>query len=110
LDDDKAEDLVVIDLAGKTTVADYMIVASGTSKRHVGAMAEHLLERLKSGGVGRASIEGATECDWVVIDAGDVVIHLFRPEVRAFYGLERLWSGPPAGVNWGIRSVGASAI
>lgn len=87
-----------------------MIVASGTSKRHVGAMAEHLLERLKASGIARASVEGATECDWVVIDAGDVVIHLFRPEVRAFYGLERLWSGPPMTADWGLRGVGVSAI
>lgn len=95
LDGDKAEELVVIDLAGKTAFADYLVIASGTSQRHVGAMADHLLEKLKAAGYGRAGIEGAAHCDWVLIDAGDVVIHLFRPEVRAFYTLERLWGGPP---------------
>lgn len=92
LDDDKAEDAVSIDLAGKSDIADYMVVASGRSRRHVGAMADKLLSRLKDAGLGRARVEGATACDWVLIDAGDVIVHLFRPEVRAFYNLERVWS------------------
>ncbi|MFO1152794.1 MAG: ribosome silencing factor [Rhodospirillales bacterium] len=96
LDDDKAEDIVVIDLAGKTTIADYMIVASGTSSRHIGAMADHLIEKIKTQGEVRATVEGAGQSDWVLIDAGDVVVHLFRPEVRAFYAIERLWGTPQA--------------
>lgn len=86
--------MVVIDLADKSSIADYMIVASGTSRRHVGAMAEHLLQKMKALGAPWISVEGQVHCDWVLIDAGDVVIHLFRPEVREFYALERLWSGP----------------
>lgn len=91
LEDDKAEDLVVIDLEGKSTIADFMIVASGRAQRHVGAMADHLCEKLKAAGLGKVPVEGAQRCDWVLIDAGDVVVHLFRPEVRAFYGLEKMW-------------------
>jgi ribosome-associated protein len=94
LDDDKAEDVVVIDLTGKTTIADHMVIASGTSQRQVGAMAEHLRENIKHSGITRVAVEGASQCDWVLIDAGDVIVHLFRPEVRAFYQLERMWSGP----------------
>ena len=96
LDDDKAVDVVVIDLAGKTNIADHMVVASGTSQRHVGAMTEHLRERLKRAGVSGVSVEGQVHCDWVLVDAGDVVIHLFRPEVRSFYALEKMW-GTAAG-------------
>lgn len=91
LDDDKADDVVVIDLAGKTTIADYMIVASGSSTRHIGAMAEHLTERLKARLGQPVAVEGVRQSDWVLIDAGDIVVHLFRPEVRSFYSLERLW-------------------
>lgn len=91
LDDDKAEAAVVIDLAGKTSFADYMVVASGRGQRHVGAIAEHLLARLKPTGVGRGRAEGMPQCDWVLIDAGDVIVHLFRPEVRAYYNLEKMW-------------------
>ena len=99
LDGDKADDTVVIDLAGKTEIADFMVVASGTSQRHVGAMADHLREKLKAAGLARLSIEGETHCDWVLIDAGDVVVHLFKPEVRTFYNLEKLWGiAPPAPV------------
>lgn len=94
LDDNKAEDVVVIDLSGKTSIADYMVIACGTSQRHVGAMTNNLRERLKALGLRSVSVEGETHCDWVLIDAGDVVIHLFRPEVRTFYSLERLWGGP----------------
>lgn len=91
LEDDKAEDLVTIDLAGKSSIADYMVVASGRSQRQVGAMAEHLREKLKAAGVGNVPVEGAQRCDWVLIDAGDIIVHLFRPEVRAFYNLEKMW-------------------
>ncbi|HXI86631.1 MAG TPA: ribosome silencing factor [Parvularculaceae bacterium] len=92
LDDDKAEDVVEISLKGKSDIADAMVIASGRSQRHVGAMADKLLRRLKEAGLGRARIEGAPACDWVLIDAGDIIVHIFRPEVRAFYNLERIWS------------------
>ena len=92
LDDDKAEDAVVIELTGKSSIADYMVIASGRSQRHVGAMAEHLREKLKREVGGGVSVEGASRCDWVLIDGGDVIVHLFRPEVRAFYNLEKMWA------------------
>ncbi|HEY4342978.1 MAG TPA: ribosome silencing factor [Parvibaculum sp.] len=91
LDDDKAEDIISIDLAGKTPIADYMVVASGRSARHVGAVADHLTRRLKEEGYGLAQVEGMQQGDWVLIDAGDIVIHVFRPEVRQFYRLEKMW-------------------
>jgi ribosome-associated protein len=92
LDDDKAEDIVVIDLRGKSSIADYMVIATGRSDRHVGAIAEHLLRRVKEAGYGTCRAEGKERGDWVLIDAGDVIVHLFRPEVRAFYNLEKMWS------------------
>jgi nicotinate-nucleotide adenylyltransferase len=92
LDDDKAEDVVVIDLAGKSGFADYMVIATGRSNRQVVAIADHLAERLKKQGVGPAPIEGKQGGDWVLIDAGDVVVHVFRPETRAFYALEKMWA------------------
>jgi len=92
LDDDKAQDVVFIDLKGKSAVADALIVASGRSHRHVGAMADHLLRALKEHGHGKARIEGLPHCDWVLIDTGDVIVHLFRPEVRQFYNIEKIWS------------------
>ena len=92
LDDDKAQDVVFIDLKGKSAMADGLIVASGRSHRHVGAMADHLLRTLKEQGYGKARVEGMPHCDWVLIDTGDVVIHLFRPEVRTFYNIEKIWS------------------
>ena len=95
LDDDKAQDVVSIDLTDKSSVADRMIVASGRSHRHVGAMADHLLRALKDVGFGRARVEGLPHCDWVLIDAGDVIVHLFRPEVRSFYNIEKIWSVEP---------------
>jgi ribosome-associated protein len=95
LDDEKAQDIVFIDLKDKSSVADGMIVASGRSHRHVGAMADHLLRVLKEEGYGRARVEGLPHCDWVLIDAGDVIVHLFRPEVRAFYNIEKIWSVEP---------------
>jgi len=92
LDDDKAEDIVSIDLAEKSSVADRMIVASGRSHRHVGALADHVLRALKDAGMGRARVEGLPHCDWVLIDAGDLIIHIFRPEVRQFYNIEKIWA------------------
>jgi ribosome-associated protein len=92
LDDAKAEDVVVIDLKGKTSIGDHMVLASGRSQRHVGAVADHLIKRLKDEGYGRARVEGLPQCDWVLIDAGDVIVHVFRPEVREFYNLEKMWS------------------
>ena len=92
LDDDKAQDIVLIDLKGKSPMADSMIVASGRSHRHVGALADHLLRVLKDQGLGRSKVEGLPHCDWVLIDAGDVIIHLFRPEVRVFYNIEKIWA------------------
>jgi ribosome-associated protein len=91
LDHDKADDVVVIDLAGKTSIADFMIVASGTSKRHIAAMSDHILEKVKEMGATSVAVEGTGYCDWVLIDSGDVLVHLFRPEFREFYALERLW-------------------
>jgi len=92
LDADKAEDIITIDLAEKSTIADYMIVASGRSSRQVSATADHLLRRLKELGFGNCQVEGLPQGDWVLIDAGDVIVHLFRPEVREFYNLEKMWS------------------
>ena len=92
LDEDKAQDIVLIDLKGKSPMADSMIVASGRSHRHVGALADHLLRTLKEQGLGRAKVEGLPHCDWVLIDAGDVIVHLFRPEVRTFYNIEKIWA------------------
>jgi len=92
LDDAKAEDVVCIDIKGKTSIGDQMVVASGRSQRHVGAVADHLIRKLKDEGFGRARVEGLHHCDWVLIDAGDVIVHIFRPEVREFYNLEKMWS------------------
>ena len=91
LDGDKAKDITVIDLSGKSEIADYLVVASGTSQRHVGAMAEHLREELKKMGVVPVAVEGMPQCDWVLVDGGDVIVHLFRPEVRDFYNIEKMW-------------------
>jgi ribosome-associated protein len=91
LADDKAIDPVTIDLAGKTSFADVMVIATGSSQRHIATMAEHLLERLKHEGYTGARAEGTGQSDWVLIDAGDVIVHLFKDEVRHFYDLEKLW-------------------
>ena len=96
LDDDKAEDIVVIDLAGKTEIADFMVIANGRSQRQVGTMADHLQRKMKKGGLKGVTAEGLSNCDWVLIDGGDVIVHLFRPEVRDFYSLEKIWAGPEA--------------
>ena len=98
LDDDKAEEVVTIDLRGRTSVADYMVICSGRSSRQVAAIAEKLLERLKEKFRLSARHEGKETGDWVLIDTGDVVVHIFRPEVREFYQLERMWQVPAAGV------------
>lgn len=91
LDDDQAQDVVSIPLAGKSSIADHMVIASGRSTRQVAAMAQKLAEKIKQNGFGNARVEGLPAADWVLIDAGDVVVHLFRPEVRSFYNLERMW-------------------
>ncbi|MGI9504358.1 MAG: ribosome silencing factor [Geminicoccaceae bacterium] len=93
LSDDKAIDPVTIDLTGKTSLADTMVIATGSSRRHLEAMAQHLLERLKVLGLVGTIAEGRGQSDWVLIDAGDVIVHLFRDETRRFYDLERLWGG-----------------
>lgn len=94
LDDDKAENIVALDIAGKTTMADWMVIASGRSTRQVSAMADRLLEKLKAAGHRGASSEGKAVGDWVLVDAGDVIVHVFRPEIRELYQLERMWSFP----------------
>ncbi|KHK89738.1 ribosome silencing factor [Novosphingobium malaysiense] len=91
LDDDQAQDLVTIDLEGKSSIADFMVIASGRSTRQVAAMAQKLGERLKKAGFGNPRVEGLPAADWVLVDAGGVIVHLFRPEVRSFYNLERMW-------------------
>jgi ribosome-associated protein len=97
LDEMKAEETVTIDLRGKSAFSDYMIVTSGRANRHVGAIAENVMKALKQAGQKNLHIEGLPNCDWVLIDTGDVIVHVFRPEVREFYNLERLWTqGPTA--------------
>lgn len=92
LADSKAEDIVSIDITGKSSMADQVVVASGRSHRHVGAIADHLVRDIKEAGHGTARVEGVPQCDWVLIDAGDVIVHIFRPEVRDFYNIEKMWS------------------
>ncbi|HXK53807.1 MAG TPA: ribosome silencing factor [Hyphomicrobiales bacterium] len=92
LDGSKAEETVTIPLLGKSSIGDHMVVSSGRSQRHVAAVAERLLSDLKTAGFGRARAEGIRSGDWVLIDAGDVIVHIFRPEVREFYNLEKMWS------------------
>ncbi|MEM7177411.1 MAG: ribosome silencing factor [Pseudomonadota bacterium] len=95
LDDDGAQDIVTIDLAGKSAEADHMVIASGRSTRHVSALSEKLIDKLKSALGRRAHAEGKATADWVLLDAGDVIVHIFRPEVRAFYQLEKMWMTAP---------------
>ena len=92
LDDDQAQELVSIPLEGKSSIADHMVIASGRSTRQVAAMANKLAEKIKQSGMAMPRVEGLPAADWVLIDAGDVVVHLFRPEVRSFYNLERMWA------------------
>ncbi len=94
LDDSKAETPITIDLRGKSALGDYLVIASGRSHRHVGAIADHLLSDLKDKGFGVPRVEGLPNCDWVLIDTGDIIIHVFRPEVREFYGIEKMWQVP----------------
>ena len=91
LDDGKAVDVVVIDLAGKSDMADCMVVASGGSSRQINALAERLIRGIKTANFGSPGVEGLSQGDWVLLDAGDVIVHLFRPEIRAFYNLEKMW-------------------
>ncbi len=92
LDDDKAEDIVTIDLRGRSSLADALVIASGRSSRHVASIAEHLARKLKEAGYGTRPVNGAGQSDWVLVDAGDVIVHIFRPEVRSYYDLEGMWS------------------
>jgi len=94
LDEGKAEDIVIIDLVGKASFADAMIVASGSSTRQVIALAEQVVSAVRDSGLGRPQVEGEEFGDWVLIDAGDVIVHVFRPEVRLYYHIEKMWAGP----------------
>jgi ribosome-associated protein len=97
LEEMKAEDVVTIDLNGKTSIADFMVVASGRSNRHVGSVADNVVQELKKAGRKDIRVEGQPHCEWVLIDTGDVIVHVFRPEVRDFYGLEKMWAPGRAG-------------
>ena len=97
LDDAKAEDIVSIDIKGKTSIGDFMIVATGRTDRHVGAIADQLTKALKEYGVSNVRVEGEQTCDWVLVDVGATIVHIFRPEVREFYNLEKMWSGERPG-------------
>jgi ribosome-associated protein len=95
LEDMKAEDTATLSLHGKSSLGDYMVITTGRSNRHVGAIADRVIEGLDNAGI-HARVEGMPHCDWVLIDASDVIVHVFRPEVRTFYNLERMWSDGPA--------------
>ena len=104
LDEHSAQEIIEIDIRGKSSISDYMIIASGRSNRHVGALSDYLIKSLKNTGKKNIGIEGLKSCDWVLIDVGDVIVHLFRPEVRAFYNIEKIWSMPsPLGLNEKIQ-------
>jgi len=92
LDSKKAQEIVSIDLHGKSSIADYLVIVSASSQRQVGSMAQLLKEELKKNGLKNVNIEGLAQCDWVLVDAGDVIVHIFRPEIRSFYDLEKMWS------------------
>lgn len=92
LEDAKAEQTVAIDITGKSSLTDHMVVTSGRSNRHVGAVADQLVKALREGGFGKPRIEGLPHADWVLVDAGDVIVHIFRPEVREFYNIEKMWA------------------
>ena len=94
LEDSKAENIVSIDIQGKSSLGDYMVAASGRSHRHVAAVAEPLLKALKDAGLGQARVEGLAGADWVLIDSGDIIVHVFRPEIREFYNIEKMWQAP----------------
>lgn len=95
LDDDKAENIITVDMGGRSSIADAFVIASGRSQRHVAALAERLTRRLKEEGYGNAETEGLRQGDWALVDAGDVIVHIFRPEVRDFYRIEDMWRDPP---------------
>lgn len=94
LDDSKAENIISINIQGKSSLADHMVIASGRSNRHVAAVADHLIRRLKDLGYDQTRVEGLSGADWVLIDAGDIIVHVFRPEIREFYNLEKMWLTP----------------
>ena len=91
LEDAKAEDIVAIDIAGKSSLADHMVVTSGRSNRHVSAVADQVVKALRDNGFSKPRIEGLPHADWVLVDGGDVIVHIFRPEVREFYNIEKMW-------------------
>ncbi len=91
LDDAKAEQTIAVDITGKSSLSDHMVVTSGRSQRHVGAVADQLVKALREAGYTKPRIEGLPHCDWVLVDAGDVIVHIFRPEVREFYNIEKMW-------------------
>jgi ribosome-associated protein len=99
LDDMKAEDTVTIDLRGKSSLTDYMVITTGRVNRHVGAIADDVAKALKEIGIAAPHIEGQPNCDWVLIDSGDVIVHIFRPEVREFYNLEKMWTSEKPAVK-----------
>lgn len=92
LDEAKAENIVTVDLEGKSSIGDFMVIATGRTDRHVGAIADQLRKKIKDKGVAQVRVEGLEACDWVLIDSGDIIVHVFRPEVREFYNLEKMWS------------------
>ncbi|RUT30010.1 ribosome silencing factor [Arsenicitalea aurantiaca] len=92
LDDAKAEDTIAIDITGKSALSDHMVVTSGRSHRHVGAVADQLARALREAGFDKPRVEGLPHCDWVLVDGGDVIVHIFRPEVREFYNIEKMWA------------------
>ena len=91
LEDAKAEETIAVDLSGKSSLADHMVVTSGRSQRHVGAVADQIIRALRDNGHCKPRVEGLPHCDWVLVDAGDVIVHIFRPEVREFYNIEKMW-------------------
>jgi ribosome-associated protein len=92
----KAEDITTIDLSGKTSIGDYMVVATGRSQRHVASVADNVVKAVEASGIKRVRVEGARQADWVLIDCGDVIVHVFRAEIRSFYNLEKMWAGGQA--------------
>jgi ribosome-associated protein len=97
LEDAKAEEIISIDIHGKSALADHMVIASGRSNRHVSAVSDQVISALKDAGLGNPKVEGLEGADWVLIDCGDVIVHVFRPEVREFYNLEKMWTAPDLG-------------
>ena len=110
LDEDKAEDIVTVDLTGRSSLCDAIVIASGRSQRHVAAIAEHLARKLKEAGYGAAHVEGLTQGDWVLLDAGDFIVHIFRPEVRLYYDLEGMWSVDERSPRAADEPAGAAAV